>query len=357
MGAGRIRVLVVDDEVVVRAMVMHALASEPDLEVCGSAADGRLALARVAELAPDVVLLDLDMPDMDGLACLEALRTRAPRVGVVVFTGAVVTGGEAALRALALGAVDVLPKLGTGRMADALRGVVSEVAPRVRLAARCPIGSVRPASPPTAPPHRVVAPVSPGPLAVLAVASSTGGPQALEAFLGALPPDFPAPILLVQHMPVLFTAYLAERLTRVSPFTVREAVTGAVPRAGEAWVAPGDWHLEVRGTPGALALQLHQGPAEQSCRPSADVLFRSVAAVAGRRAIAVVLTGMGQDGLAGARELHRAGGTVMAQDEASSVVWGMPGAVVRAGLAGTVLPPPALAEAVARHAGMAVTPA
>lgn len=350
--AERIRVLVVDDAVVVRRMVSDALASDPELEVAGTAHNGRLALERIPQLRPDVVTLDVEMPELDGLETLRALRKTYPRLPVIMFSTLTERGAAATLDALALGANDYVTKpSNVGSVALAQQRIRDELVPKIKAWCR---GAVPAAGKP------VVARVSTVPsiavraarIEIVAVGVSTGGPNALAELLAALPASFPVPVVIVQHMPPVFTRLLAERLDARSPLSVREAAGGEELAAGQVWLAPGDYHLEVVRRVGKLCTRLHQQPPENSCRPAVDVLFRSAAAAQGAGALAVVMTGMGQDGLRGCEAIRQAGGRVFAQDEATSVVWGMPGAVVRAGLAEQVLPlcelAPALMRAVSR---------
>lgn len=348
-----IRVLVVDDSAVLRRLISDALAADPGIEVVGTAPNGRIALDKLDQLNPDLVTLDIEMPVMDGLETLVELRRRRPRLPVIMFSTLTAKGGKATLEALSRGASDYVTKpSGAGNLTAALAQVRTQLTPRIKaLCARkspAPAAPQTPVTPPPAPTRRVES--APRRVDLVVVGSSTGGPNALTDLVCALPKDLPVPVLIVQHMPALFTTLLAERLAKVSGLPIREASDGARLQPGEGWVAPGDFHLEVRDDgAGGLRLKNHQGPPENSCRPAVDVLFRSAAAVTGPHTLAVVLTGMGEDGLRGAREIVAGGGQVIAQDEASSVVWGMPGAIVRHGLADKVLPITAIGAEVARR--------
>lgn len=361
-----IRVLIVDDAVVVRRMLAKLLTEETDMEVVGTAANGRDALAKLPGLAPDLVILDIEMPEMDGLETLQALRRERPRLPVIMFSTLTRRGASATLEALARGASDYVTKPEVaGSVGEALLGVRQALLPKIR--ALCARAAPSPPLAPSAPPPasaRPAAAVPRRPLAsatgglrgqapaVLAIGCSTGGPNALAALFAELPAGLGVPVLVVQHMPPVFTRMLAERLDGLGALQVREGVEGAVLRPGEAWIAPGDHHMTVRRSAADVVLALNRAPPENSCRPSVDVLLRSLAEVYGGRVLAVILTGMGQDGLLGATRLVEAGAQVLAQDERTSVVWGMPGAVVRAGLAERVLTLPELAtEIVARCAG------
>jgi two-component system chemotaxis response regulator CheB len=337
----KIRVLVVDDAVVVRRMVADILGADDAIHVVGTAANGRIALLKIAQLKPDLVTLDLEMPDMDGLETLSAVRQTYPHLPIVVLSRRAQSGASITREALALGANDcvalpekagvaptasdcvrdqLIPKIKRYGVGKSSRSSLSVPAPVVRPGGRSALFTVQP------------------PVEVVAIGASTGGPNALAALFPAFPADFPVPIVLVQHMPPVFTGRLAERLSSLSPVETEEAENGAVVRPGRAWLAPGDFHVAVARDAEGVRLRTHQGPPENSCRPSVDVLFRSVAEVYGPGVLAVVLTGMGQDGLRGCERIRAAGGQVLAQDAATSVVWGMPGAVSRAGLADAVLP-------------------
>ncbi len=355
---GRIRVLVVDDAVVVRRVVPEELNKDPDIEVVGVAANGSIGLMKLAQLGPDLLLLDVEMPVMDGLQTLAEVRRRHPKLPVIMFSTLTERGAITTLDALALGASDYATKpANVGNGAQARQLIHDELIPKIKhLIGRRPQSSPRLPAPPAA--GAVPRPSSldlgrPRPSAldlprprpafrgrveVVVIGASTGGPNALARLLPELPAKFPAPVLIVQHMPPVFTRFLADRLNGRCSLPVREAVAGARLEAGQVWLAPGDFHLGIRREGAGAATVLHQGPPENFCRPALDVLFRDAAAVFGAAVLAVVLTGMGQDGLAGCRHVRAAGGQVIVQDEASSVVWGMPGAVRRAGLADSMLP-------------------
>ncbi|MHA7631915.1 chemotaxis-specific protein-glutamate methyltransferase CheB [Corallococcus sp. M7] len=341
-----IRVLVVDDAAVVRRQVSLLLGAAPGLEVVATAPNGRIALAKVEQLQPDVVLLDLEMPELDGLETLKLLRQRAPELPVVMFSALTERGGVLTLEALALGARDYVTKpTSAGGMNITVEAVRDELVRKLKaLNVRAP--STTPSPVTREPPSR---PRTPARVEAIVVGASTGGPGALVRLVSALPADLPVPVFIVQHMPPLFTRLLAERLQGVTPLTVREAVTGAAVQAGEVWVAPGDFHLAVCRDATGVRLLTHQGPAENACRPAVDLLFRSAAEVYGAGVLAAVLTGMGQDGLRGCRRVIEAGGQVVVQDQASCVVGSMPGAVEQAGLADAVVPLDALALELARR--------
>jgi two-component system chemotaxis response regulator CheB len=340
----KIRVLIVDDAVVFRRLVAEELAADPAIEVVGTAANGRIALQKLTQATPDLVILDVEMRELDGLASLREIRKTHPRLPVIMFSALTERGAAETLDALALGATDYFTKpTNVGGLDAALEVLRTELIPEIK--ALC----ARPAAAPAGPP-RSHAPWAPaGPVEVVAVAASTGGPNALAEVFAALPADFPVPVVVVQHMPPMFTRLLAERLTARSGLRVEEGRSGGVLAPGHAWVAPGDYHMITIRDGAQVRVLLHQDPPENSCRPAADVLFRSAAKTFGPGVLGVVLTGMGADGLRGSEAVREAGGRVIAQDEATSVVWGMPGYVAKAGLADAVLPLPEIAAEVVRR--------
>jgi two-component system chemotaxis response regulator CheB len=345
----RPRVLVVDDSVVARRLVSTALASDGSVEVVGVAADGRVALANIERLRPDAVTLDVDMPVMDGLETLEAIRERWPHLVVIMFSTYTARGAQITLDALALGANDYVVKpSGTASPTEAMARIREELLPRIltlcpdapadeMIRPTIPAGSLSPAPEPVAR------------IDVIAIGVSTGGPTALGTLLPQLPSRLPVPVLIVQHMPPMFTRVLAERLDRTSPLHVVEAADGHLLDGGGAWIAPGDRHMMVERTGAEMRIRTDVSPRENSCRPSVDPLFRSVADAYGAHALGVVMTGMGSDGMRGARQLHDAGARVIVQDEASSVVWGMPGFVVQSGIADAIVPLDGLAAEIVRR--------
>jgi two-component system, chemotaxis family, protein-glutamate methylesterase/glutaminase len=356
-----IKVLVVDDSVVVRRLVARVLEEDPSVEVVGAAANGRIALAKIAQLQPDVVTLDIEMPELDGLATLAELRPRWPRLPVIMFSTLTERGAEATLEALSLGASDYVTKpTGLHNPAEAMAAVKAELVPRIkalhgrRLLSRmphtpAPTGGATPAPSPAAPTVKPPARPAGARIDVVAIGVSTGGPNALADLLPALPGTLPVPIVIVQHMPPVFTRMLANRLDGRCALRVIEAEGGELLRPGRVHIAAGGQHLTLARQGTSVVTVATDDPPENSCRPAVDVLFRSVAALYGPSILSVVLTGMGQDGLRGAEAIRVAGGQVLAQDEASSVVWGMPGFVVRAGLADAVLPLDALAAEITRR--------
>ena len=444
-----VRVVVVDDSSVVRLVLREVIARERGLVLAGIATNGRQAVPAVAEAKPDVVVLDVEMPELDGLGALRELKMHWPRLPVIMFSTLTERGAATTLEALAEGADDyttkptsddgpagafaavrrdLVPLLRawgaiararnlpaslptvrvTAKTAEVKRGDLDGAkrslggqdktgprpaapgeqgaAPEMKVAAR----KAKTTSPGLAPngggpsdhgPRELIAPRQPaarlagapfgaipgasrrpvrtpvtlrplstaGPVSAVVIGSSTGGPNALAEAIPAIPADFPVPVLLVQHMPPTFTRMLAERLDSQSKLHVEEARAGIPAQPGVLYVAQGGTHMIVRKRGHSVFIELDDGPPENFCKPSVDVLFRSAAAVWGRAALGVVLTGMGQDGLVGARAITAAGGEVIAQDELSSVVWGMPGAVAKAGLASEVVPLGDVASTILRH--------
>jgi len=358
----KIRVLIVDDSTLVRRFLTEAISNHPALEVVGTAAHGALAVQKVAQLNPQVVTMDVEMPEMSGLQALAALRQTNPTLPIIMVSSLTERGAATTLEALSLGATDYATKpsslSGTGSVQkeDFLRDLLLKI---VTLGTARPTGQPRPAVAPLARPRPVRADGRAlRRIDVVAIGISTGGPNALVELISALPGDLPVPIVIVQHMPPLFTRLLAERLNAKAALRVKEGAAGDDVVAGQVFIAPGDHHMVVERVGLRDHIALNQGPLENSCRPAVDVLFRSVSDVFGPAALSVVMTGMGQDGMRGCEVIRENGGYVLAQDEKSSVVWGMPGAVVDAGLADEVLPLNQLAEAVVRraHIGRASAP-
>lgn len=342
-----VRVLVVDDSAFMRKVLADLIGSQPDLVVVGTARDGEEALARVEELDPDVVTLDVEMPRLDGLAALERIMARCPRP-VVMVSSLTRPGAEATVRALALGAVDFVPKP-SGAISLDMGRVAAELWQKIRVAARVPrerLGRKRPflaAGPRSGP--------GGGLSRVVVIGASTGGPAALMEVIPVLPGGLAAGILVVQHMPPGFTASLARHLDQAASLPVREAEEGDLLIDGLVLVAPGNRHLRVDAR-GRVSLSMD--PREHGVRPAVDVTLASVAEAWPGGAGCVILTGMGMDGARGALLLRRSGGWVIAQDEQTSVVYGMPRAVAEMGLADEILPLDRIAEAVTRRIGGAV---
>ena len=353
-----ISVLVVDDSVVVRRLVTLALEDHEGIEVVGVAANGQIALGKVDQLRPDVVTMDIEMPVMDGISTVRALRRAGHRMPVIMFSTLTERGAAATLDALAAGATDYVTKpSGHGSVAEAVSRVANDLVPRIIALAgprrQAPARTERQATARTAPPRaaasvKVLPAPERGTVRAVMVGSSTGGPEALSHVLRGLTAPLPVPVVVVQHMPPVFTRQLAARLDRLGPSTVVEAAGGELLAPGTVYIAPGDQHLEVVRSGTSVRTRLHQGPPVNYCRPSVDVLFASAAVAFGGDQLAVVLTGMGADGRGGVEKILAAGGRVMVQNEETSVVWGMPGAVATGPGAHAVLPLDDVAPAVVR---------
>jgi two-component system chemotaxis response regulator CheB len=341
-----IRVLVVDDSLVMRSLLRMVLASDPAIELAGMAKDGVDALDAIDRLKPDLILLDIEMPRMNGLEVLAELRTRHITAKIIMCSTLTRRGARITLEALAQGATDYVTKpTAQNGAADAVATLTRELLPRINALFRVPQASNPRAG--VSSPGDVLHRKQPE---VVVVGVSTGGPAALQTMLAMLPANFPVPIAIVQHMPQLFTALLAERLNRECALTVREAASAMLPEPGTVSIARGDWHLEFARLPFGSGQMLHlsQAAPEHHCRPSVDTLFRSAAQAYGEDVIGIVLTGMGSDGFEGCKSIRRLGGRILVQDRATSTVWGMPGVVAEAGLADRILPLPAIAAELMR---------
>ncbi|MDB4972736.1 MAG: two-component system, chemotaxis family, response regulator CheB [Myxococcaceae bacterium] len=456
-----IRVLLVDDSATIRKLLSRALSAHSEIEIVGTAANGIIALDKIMLLEPDAVILDVEMPEMNGLVALAKLRETHPRLPVIMFTQSNENSVAMAVDALAAGASDyvlkpsardgetlellvkqsLLPKLveltrvRANAPAARTRASVAPEPPQPNLAKAATAGQLNPKAPAAAKPtpgaparassptgspsssslpagspfakapairassvfpttgtgtgprlgvlsepapattiskpireqaagaQRSAAQAPPvvqtrvrKPVQIVVIASSTGGPNALDDVLSRLPKQMPVPILVVQHMPPLFTRVLAERLNSRAELRVLESAGGELLAAGNIYIAPGNRHLELQRTADGVRTMLTDGPHENSCRPAADVLFRSVARIYGGATLAVVLTGMGQDGARGAREIYDAGGRVLVQSGPTCVIWGMPKAVEEAGLAEAVVPLPEMASAILLRVGSGLLP-
>lgn len=343
------RVMVVDDSAVIRGLLTRALELDPEISVVTSVANGQMAVNSIARSEVEVVVLDIEMPIMDGLTALPKLLEARPGVQVVMASTLTRKNADISLKAMRAGAADYVTKPSSSSELTSAESFKRELSEKVkalganarrRLGAPKQSGALRAVAPRPVPvPRQVVLRRAPtlGPRA-LAIGSSTGGPQALLKVLGDLKGPLEMPVFITQHMPATFTTLLAEHISRVSGRPAREAVDGELAMPGTIYVAPGDWHMRAEQTPGGVRLRVDQAPPENFCRPSVDPMLRSLVAIYGSRLLAVMLTGMGSDGLKGCRAVVEAGGGVVAQDEASSVVWGMPGAAATNGLCYAVLP-------------------
>lgn len=376
-----LKIMIVDDSAVVRGLISRWLEHEPDMVLAGLAIDGAKGVEKVKEVQPDVLILDIEMPNMGGLEALPKLLAAKPGLKVLMASTLTTRGASVTIRALELGAADYIPKPDSTRIGGA-DGFRTELLTKIRAlcgrtrawpsAPSLTSGSTPAAPAPSATAHnlnatpsmghshtaaqpqpsilRPAAPLHTAPVVqlrprsgpkridVLVVGASTGGPPALRNFLLGLGPDWKLPVLIVQHMPATFTAILAEHLDKALPQKVQEAKDGMLIESRNVYIAPGDWHMTIKNDPICKQIKLDQGPQVNWCRPAVDPLFKSAADAYGNHALGVVLTGMGHDGRDGAQALVNVGASVMAQDEASSVVWGMPGAVAEAGLAEIIKP-------------------
>jgi two-component system chemotaxis response regulator CheB len=357
LSAKPIRVMIVDDSAVVRGLVARWIGEEPGLEVVARHANGRLAVEDVAKSAPDIVLLDIEMPVMDGLEALPLLLKAVPDLRVLMVSTLTRRNAEISFKALALGALDYVPKPDTNREITTSLDFRREVIRKIKLLGRvrtqhAELSETKFGAGEAAPVERKLAfkqrPFSLVPPRIIAIGSSTGGPQALTALLGAASASLSRiPVVVAQHMPPVFTGILAAGPARATGRETKEGTQGEALRPGTIYVAPGNHHMTVE-RPASPTLRIGSEPSVHFCRPAVDPLFASVAATFGPAALGIVLTGMGHDGAAGARAIAAAGGSVIAQDEASSTVWGMPGAAASIGACAAVLPPAEIAEAVAK---------
>lgn len=338
-GAGPIRVLVVDDSAIVRGMVSRQLAEDPAIQVVGTSPDGQAALRELDKQPVDLVVLDIEMPIMDGLTALPQMLAAHPGLKVVMASTLTRRNAEISLRALQLGAADYIakPEGGLAGAEEFKRELIAKVKafgrrrPGPTISAPAPVQPVAPIR--TAPPPAVrIMPTA------LAIGASTGGPPALLKLFEALKGSVAQPIFLTQHMPATFTALLAEQLERVAGRPVREGQDGEAVAPGRCYLAPGGFHMVVVRERGGPVIRLNQEPPENFCRPAVDPMFRSLAEVYGAGVLGLILTGMGSDGARGCTALVQAGGRFVVQDEATSVVWGMPGAAAGTGQAEKILP-------------------
>jgi two-component system chemotaxis response regulator CheB len=375
----KIRVLVVDDSAVMRRIIVSTLMKHPQIEVAGTAANGLLAIQAINRLKPDLVTLDIEMPEMDGITALKEIRRSDPQLPIIMFSSLTQRGTTATIDALTHGASDYVGKpTSAGSTEDAVRILEETLIPKIKALGARPVHSagitsinnltikergvarreslsmpppekITSVATPTSPPLHSGAVVRPqgrslAPVSALCIGVSTGGPAALLKVFESLRAPLGIPIFIVQHMPPKFTTMLAARLTDVGVIPVQEPYDGQEAIAGQAYLAPGGFHLVLKRKGLKVLMHLNEDPPENSCRPAVDVLFRSAAQVYGQSLLAVVLTGMGCDGLRGAQEIVKSQGMVLAQDEATSVIWGMPGAVVAANLAEKVLPLASMAD-------------
>jgi two-component system chemotaxis response regulator CheB len=333
---GKVRVLVVDDSAFIRRAIIRMFENNPDISIIDVAADGLMAIELIKKHHPDVVTLDVQMPVLDGISALERIMQECP-VPVIMLSSLTGKGGEQTLRALELGAVDFIDKSTAGGPME-FSNIINELTSKILVAARIDLKKVAAKE---SKEHQYVE-VAPARTATateaLFVGISTGGPPALQAILGALPANFPAPIFIVQHMPIGFTASLAERLNKMSRIHVKEAQDREIAQPGTVYIAPGGTHLKLKRSGTALQISLDPLPNDTLHKPSVDVLLDSAARVCGNKSLAFVLTGMGKDGAAGAKAVKLAGGRVVVESEETAVVFGMPKAVMEAVRVDGVIP-------------------
>ena len=386
--AGPYRVMVCDDSAVIRGLISRSLESDPEIQVVTTVSNGQMAINALSRYPVEVLILDIEMPVMDGLTALPELIRQQPDLQIVMASTLTRRNADISMRALAAGAADYLAKPTTTMALNAAQDFKTELAAKVKALGsarrrnaglRAPGGARRaPYAPGAAPAAPVAEPAASGARPalrtvpggrgqitlrptptempdIIAIGSSTGGPQALFTVLGALKPGIPQPIVITQHMPATFTTILAEHIERASGIPTVEASDGLLVEGGHIYVAPGDFHMIVEQQGPQRVIRLLKTPPENYCRPSVDPMLRSLTKIYGRRVFAVILTGMGQDGLKGGESVVAAGGSVIAQDEATSVVWGMPGAVSMAGLCSAVIPLPEVAPYIRRVAARAAS--
>ncbi len=350
----KIRVLVVDDAVVIRKIVTDALNKDPNIEVVGVAANGKIALQKIPQCNPDIITLDVEMPEMNGIETVGAIRENYTKLPIVMFSTLTERGASATLDALSAGANDYCTKpANVGSVGEARTRVEAELITKIKslcghakplpprqsdLKPAPPLQTSMPRQSKVAKPSVFRSSSSIQDIQILCIGVSTGGPNALADLIPRLPGDLPVPIVCVQHMPPLFTGMLAQRLNEQSNIEVVEAQEGMALKPACMYIAPGDYHLTIKRSGTEYVTVLDQNPPENSCRPAADPLFRSVVEHFGGHTLALVLTGMGQDGFRGCEYVRQAGGQIVVQDEETSVVWGMPGFVAEAGLHDAIVP-------------------
>ena len=381
-----IQVMICDDSSVMRRLISAALNNEPDINVVCEATNGREACEKVADAKPHAVIMDIEMPEMDGVDAVKSIRRTHPRLPIIMFSSLTSRGAEATLDSIAAGATDFVTKpASVGHVSAGLKQLRLELIPKIR---HCVAGAARkmikpventsqdcksdlPATKKTSPTNqekssksvdtsiRDITSTSRGPVDAIAIGVSTGGPQALQKLLLSITKKPTLPILIVQHMPPMFTGLLAERLGKESGFHVREACDGDQVVPGEILIAPGDYHMRVSKSGSSKIIKLGQDPPLNSCRPAVDPLFESMADCYGGKALGIVMTGMGKDGESGARAMKKKGARIIAQDQHSSVVWGMPRIVVENGLADDVMNVEQIACAITKNCSTqkAVVPA
>ena len=356
-----IRVVFADSSVTIRRLLKLVLSADSDLQICHGASNGAEAILNFAKYSPDVVLLDVEMAVRDGIEVVEAIRRNNKLMPIIMFSSLMLDGGNTTLEAMECGATDyVLKPPAYGHLESALGQIENELLPKIKRWGRW-YQEVRQRQKSDllmtrhmeGRPHQLTLPPQElqhksSLVEAVAIGASTGGPNALAELLKSIPDDLSAPVLITLHMPAHCTGSFAERLDKICPLSVREGFDGALVEPGNIWIAPGNQHMVTKRVGTNVKLQIENGPPENSCRPSVDVMFRSVSQTYRDRMLAVVLTGMGEDGRRGCEQIRSHGGRVIVQDEASSVVWGMPGAVVKAGLAQATVPLSEMASAITK---------
>ncbi len=356
---GPYRVVIIEDSAVIRGMEARWLSEDPNFEVVARYANGKIAVDRIHEVDAEIAILDIEMPEMDGLTALPLLLKKVPDLKIIMASTLTVRNADISMQALSLGAVDYVPKPETVRGVSESSGFRQELLDKLKVLGEAARKSGRPgrgrfvAQPRKSAGHVVngnqsLQKASAHKPTILAIGSSTGGPQALMKLFTGLRGKINCPIVITQHMPPMFTSIMAEHLHKVSGLPAKEAQDREVIRSGTIYIAPGDYHMTINKSGTQTVINLNQDAPENFCRPAVDPMFRSLAKSYGSRALCVVLTGMGSDGQKGGEHIVKAGGTIIAQDEASSVVWGMPGAVATAGLCSAILPLDKIGQAVER---------
>lgn len=337
-----VSVLLIDDSSLIRRLLGRVLQHDPMINIVGEAENGKDGIEQARALQPNVIILDIEMPVMNGLEALPQLKRVAPKARIIMFSTLTENGARATLEALAAGADDYVTKpSNTGSFAQTAGQISSELAPMIKaLGAKTATYAsfVQPAAKPAEKDYSWLTVKSEGAPEIVVVGVSTGGPQALQTFVSSLPADLRVPVLIVQHMPAMFTRLLAERLDKISQVKVGEASNGTIVKPGEVWFAPGGEHMYVTRQNGQIVVTTDLAPPVNECRPAVDPLFESAVNCFGSRVLAVVLTGMGNDGFNGAKKVKGVDGVMIVQDQASSVVWGMPGIIAKADLADQILP-------------------
>lgn len=329
----------VDDSALMRRVIATLLSRDSCVEMVGAYANAKFALAMINKLQPDLIILDVEMPEMDGLTALVEIRKKHPVLPVIMCSSLTEQGAETTIEALLRGANDYVAKPSQGGVRDEIfQKMSSELISKIKALVKSNVTLMPPKLTPVAPKPNTKRFSVTERVDILAIGVSTGGPNALVALLPKIAMDFPVPILIVQHMPPIFTNLLAESLSSKCKIKIKEAADGDFLVPGQALIAPGNYHMTIENHKNRHVIKLNQDPSENYCRPAVDVLFRSVAKQWTSNVLAVVMTGMGQDGLLGCQAIKEHGGQVIVQDELTSVVWGMPGAVVKASLADQIVP-------------------